>query len=53
MIKNLLRKIWNRFWRRQDKKLEKLQKKVDTLDKKLNEQKKQTQELRNYIKQEL
>ena len=46
MIKNLLKKIWNRFWRRQDKKLEKL-------EKKLNEQKKQTQELRNYIKQEL
>jgi len=53
MIKKFLRKIWHRFWRRQDKKLGKLQKKVDVLEKKLDDQKKQTQELKNFVKNEL
>lgn len=53
MIKKFLKKIWNRFWRRQDKKLDELKKKVTVLEKKLDEQKKANQDLKNYIKQEL
>jgi len=53
MIKKFLRKIWNRFWRRQDKKLNDLQKKVAVLEKKLDEQKKQNQELKSFVKKEI
>ncbi len=53
MIKKFLRKIWNRFWRRQDKKLEDLKKKVTALEKSLEEEKRLTRDLKNYVKQEI
>ena len=53
MIKKFLRKIWNRFWRRQDKKLEAINKKLSSLEKSLEEEKKLNRELKNYIKKEL
>ena len=53
MIKKFLKKIWNRFWRRQDKKLEAIKKQLTKLEKSLEEEKKQTRELKNYIKKEM
>lgn len=49
MIKDLLKKVYNRFWRRQDKKLNKLQKTVDRLEKELDEQKRITQNLQRNL----
>lgn len=53
MIKKFLKKIWNRFWRRQDKKLDELKKKVTALEKSLEEEKKLTRDLKSYVKKEM
>ena len=59
MIKKLLNKLINKFWRKQDKKItnlqksvNELQKSVNELQKKLNEQKKLNRELKNYVTNE-
>jgi len=52
MIKRLLNKLINRFWRKQNKKLDELQKTVDNLEKQLEKQKNVTDNLKTYIKKE-
>jgi len=53
MIKKWLNKLINKFWRKQDKKLNELQKSVEQLEKQLEEQQKKTNNLRNFVKKEL
>ena len=53
MIKKWLNKLINKFWRKQDKKLNELQSAVENLEKQLEEQKKKTNNLRNFVKKEL
>ena len=53
MIKKFLNRLINKFWRKQNKKLNALQKSVDNLEKELEAQKNQTQNLKTFIQKEL
>lgn len=52
MIKKFLKKIWNRFWRRQDKKLGELKKAVNDLQKSTSELQKSTNELQKKLNEQ-